>query len=293
MTLWSTGDRRARGRARRRRARARPGAEVAGDVASPTRRSASGVVAVGEHGAPRGPGHVGQAPRPGVVVRRSRAGRRAVTTRRRPRRPPRTACERAVEVEVVGLHVGDDGDVGAVDEERAVALVGLGDEGRHRCRGRRWCRAGRSRRRRRRTGRRRSDAARRRASTSSWSCRWRRRPRPARRPASATARAWDAVQHPQAGGAGGDELDVVVADGRRHDHRVDVGDVGRRRDRRARGTAGRAATPACGPSAASDPLTGSPRASRCRATADMPAPPMAMRCTRPSSSSGGTGAAKS
>ena len=48
-----------------------------------------------------------------------------------------------------------------------------------------------------------------------------------------------------------------------------------------------------GLSAASEPLTGRPRASSSRATADMPAPPMAMRCTRPSISRGGTGAVKS
>ena len=33
-------------------------------------------------------------------------------------------------VEVVGLDVGDHGDVGVVGEERAVALIGLDDEGR-------------------------------------------------------------------------------------------------------------------------------------------------------------------
>ena len=36
--------------------------------------------------------------------------------------------EGAIEVEVVGLHISDDGDLGPIDQEGPVTLVGLGDE---------------------------------------------------------------------------------------------------------------------------------------------------------------------
>ena len=100
------------------------------------------------------------------------------------------------------------------------------------------------------------------------------------------------MQDPQARGAGGGELDVVVADGRRHDDGVDVGDVRRVVAHVDAGTAvaQRLQRGAVGGVGAADRK---PRASINRATADIPAPPMAMRCTRPSSSRGGTGAVKS
>ncbi len=83
--------------------------------------------AVGEHADAFAASHVGQGTRPLVVgagdqqaAGQDAAGEAPVGVLHR--------RERAVEVEVVGLDVGDDRDLGPVDQERAVALVRLGDE---------------------------------------------------------------------------------------------------------------------------------------------------------------------
>ena len=201
----------------------RAGAEVLGAHLAHPQVGARGM-AVGEHPAARGARGLGEPARPAVVV----AG---------DEEPPvgegvdegrvggLDVLEGAVVVEVVGLHVGDHGDVGAVGEERAVALVGLDDEGRAPHRARRWCRAARSRPRRRTTGRR---PPRRSATTSidvvvvlplapATATR--------RCPAISEASAWDRCSTRRSAARAAGQLDVVVADRRRHHHGVDVGDV--------------------------------------------------------------------
>ncbi len=82
---------------------------------------------VGQHPDPFGPRVLRERPRPGVV----RASDQQPARGDRPDEGPVCLLDRgevAVEVEVVGLHARDDRDLGPIDEERPVALVGLDDE---------------------------------------------------------------------------------------------------------------------------------------------------------------------
>ena len=195
------------------------------ELTSPTRRSAPLGVAVGEHRAAGGARRLGEAPRPVVVV----AGDDEPAVGDGLDEGGVGLLDRlagAVEVEVVGLHVGDDGDVGAVGEERAVALVGLDDEGRAATEGgvgaelrdlatggERGVGPG---------GDQRDDEHRRGGGLAVGAG-----DRDPARAAHQRGERLGPVQHPQARGAGGGELDVVVADRRRHHDGVDVGDVRR------------------------------------------------------------------
>ena len=108
----------------------------------------------------------------------------------------------------------------------------------------------------------------------------------ARRPTITEASAAARCSTRQPAAARLDQLGVVVPDRGRDDDGVDARRRARRRARRARSRRARAAPPATTESLASLPLTGSPRASMIRAMPDMPAPPIPMKCTRPSSSAG-------
>ena len=202
----------------------RPGAEVVRAHRADPQVGPLGV-AVGEHGAAGGARRVGQAPRPVVVV----AGDDEPAVGDGPDEGGvglLDRLDRAVEVEVVGLHVRDDGDVGAVGEEGAVALVGLDDEGRAVTEGG----VGAELRDLATRGERRVGPG---GDEGDHEHRGRRglpvgaRDRDPARAAHERGEGLGAVQHTQPRGAGGGELDVVVADRRRHHDRVDVGDVGR------------------------------------------------------------------
>ena len=86
-----------------------------------------GVGPVGQHPAAELVAAPGQGGRPGVV---GAGDERAVVAEAvgEPLERLDHLLGRAVVVEVVGLHVGDDRDLGGVDEEGGVGLVGLGDE---------------------------------------------------------------------------------------------------------------------------------------------------------------------
>ena len=183
-------------------------------------------------------------------------------------------------VEVVGLDVGDDRGVRRVVQERAVALVGLGDEqvagaggrvdaGRRQVAtdGVRRVRAGRLQRDRQQRGRGRLAVG---AGDGDHP------PVGHHRGECGRAR-----QHPQALAHGLDVLGVVLAHGGGHDERVDVvhlvGGVAE-----VDGRAEVAQRRSVGESVPSLPLTATPRASMIRAMPDSPAPPMPTKCTRPS-----------
>ena len=189
--------------------------------------------------------------------------------------------EVAVEVEVVGLHAGDDRHLGPVDEERAVALVGLDDEhvagpevG-----------VGPVLRQLPADGERRVEpaapAARPSAARSSSSCRSRRRRRPGADPPIAAARACARCRTGSpARGPRSSALSSRIAE--RDDDGV-----------RAARLAALVADPHGGPLGRSARSTGDvlgvaaadrhAAASMMRATPDMPAPPIARKCTRPRS----------
>ena len=158
---------------------------------------------------------------------------------------------------------------GRVDEERAVALVGLGDEQVAAAVVRRWRR---SRSRSPPIGVRRVGAA---AQQRDGQQRGGRGlavgagDGDARGgPAITDAERGRARQQPQARGAGLDDLGVVLADRGRDDDGVGVARPARRRGRRAPGRRARAARRGSATSLASLPLTGMPRASMIRAMPD-------------------------
>ena len=188
-------------------------------------------------------------------------------------------------VEVVGLDVGHDRGVRRVVQERAVALVGLGDEQLAGARGRvdagrgqvaadgvRRVRAGRLQRDREQRGRRRLAVG---AGDGDHPTVGHHRGQ-RRRPG----------QHPQTLPLRLDVLGVVLTHRRRDDDGVDVARPGRRRGRGGRSRRARAAPASVGESLPSLPLTVMPRASMIRAIPESPAPPMPTKCTRPSRSTG-------
>ncbi len=248
----------------------------------------------------------GDSPTPTAVIPRSRAWRTrsaapssSTQTTRNPSGEIRSRKSveggvvgllRAPVVEVVGLDVGDDRGVRRVDQERAVALVGLGDEQVAAARRGRWSPDSLS-----------SPPI---ANDGSAPQCWRatvsidvvvvlpcvpatattRRPchhRLERRRARAAAAApAGAPRRPRGCSRGWRSTP------RRCRRRARA----RRRGRRRSGRPARAAPRACAESLASQPDTVMPRASMMRAMPDRPAPPMPTKCTRPSSV--GAGAAR-